>query len=164
MRITAGIFKKILLNLYYWPMFIFVTLAGFIILPLILLTITIFSGRTIDYSVRWAISIYGWTLVRIVPFFSPVRVLYSAGKLPRPSILIANHTSAIDPYLFGALLINACFVTSWPFKIPFYGPFMRLAGYIGANDGCDRISRRGAEFLNSGISLILWPEGHRSRD
>ncbi len=156
--------KKILLNIYYWPMFIVVTILGLAVLPFILLVFAVFLGRTIDHALRWGISIYGWMLVCMVPFFAPARVEYRAGKFPKPCILVANHTSAIDPYLFGALLINACFVTSWPFKIPVYGPLMRLAGYISAHEGWERISQRGTELLKSGVSLIMWPEGHRSRD
>ncbi len=145
-------------------MFIFVTVAGLFILPFFVLFLSFLKCRTFDHSLRWAITFYGWFLVRAVPFFAPVKVEYRSGKLPLPCILAANHSSALDPYLFGILFINATFITSWPFKIPVYGPLMRLAGYISAGEGWDSISRRGSQLLNSGVSLIMWPEGHRSRN
>jgi hypothetical protein len=52
---------------------------------------------------------------------APVTVESRTGKFPTQSILVPNHSSAIDPYLFGALPIENAFVTSWPFKIPVYG-------------------------------------------
>jgi len=55
-------------------------------------------------------------------------------------------------------------VTSWPFKIPVYGPLMRLAGYINIADGWEILRHLGAERLRDGASITIWPEGHRSRD
>jgi 1-acyl-sn-glycerol-3-phosphate acyltransferase len=95
---------------------------------------------------------------------APVRVESGPQKIPSPCIIVANHNSAIDPYLFGALPIENCFVTSWPFKIPVYGPLMRLAGYINIADGWEAILQIGAARLHAGASLSIWPEGHRSRD
>ena len=160
----AEIMTQLLLNIYFWPMFVMVTLLGLIILPLFLLIQTVFRRRRIDYAIRYAICVYGWVLVKLVPFFAPVQVQSPTGKLPLPAIMVANHSSAIDPYLFGALLADACFFSTWAFKIPIYGNMMRFAGYVDANEGWDMVSRKGAAMLQSGTSLIIWPEGHRSRD
>jgi 1-acyl-sn-glycerol-3-phosphate acyltransferase len=158
-----GNMKQLILNIYYWLMFIIVTLLSLILLPLFLL-VYIVLGRTVDSGVRLAISFYGWTLVKIIPFFAPVRVESQTGKVPLPAILVANHNSAIDPYLFGALLIDACFFSTWAFKIPIYGYLMRLARYVDANEGWEKVCQKSAALLQSGTSLIIWPEGHRSRD
>jgi 1-acyl-sn-glycerol-3-phosphate acyltransferase len=158
------IFKKLLFNFYYWAAFTFVTIAGLLLLPGILLVNIFFLGRPMDSALRRAIRFYGWVLVCIVPIMAPVVVENIGGKFHFPAILVANHNSAIDPYLFGAFPIENCFVTSWPFKIPVYGRFMRLAGYINSNKGWDEISKKGAALLDSGSSLTIWPEGHRSRD
>ena len=158
------ILKKLLFNIYYWSVFVVVTIIGLILLPWILLINVVFLGRPVNSALRRAIRFYGWVLVCVVPFMAPVTVESRTGKLPLPSILVANHNSAIDPYLFGALPIENAFVTSWPFKIPVYNLFMRLAGYINAGNGWDEVRRQGAELLRSGCSLTIWPEGHRSRD
>ena len=41
---------------------------------------------------------------------------------------------------------------------------MRMAGYICSEDGWPSINKQGKELLENGCSLIVWPEGHRSRD
>ncbi len=100
----------------------------------------------------------------MVPFLNPVSVDDQSMGMPSPAIFTPNHSSSIDPYLFGALNIENCFVTSWPFKIPIYKYFMKLAGYINSNDGWEKVKRQGSERLEAGSSLTIWPEGHRSRN
>ena len=41
---------------------------------------------------------------------------------------------------------------------------MHLAGYINSTNGWDHVHQEGTKLLESGCSLIIWPEGHRSRD
>ena len=156
--------KRLILTIYFWLMFFTVTSFGLLILPLFLLVYIGFLRRTVDFSVRWAICIYGWILVKVVPFLAPVKVEYRNKGFPLPAIFVPNHNSAIDPYLFGSLLTDVCFVTTWAFKIPVYSYFMRLANYIDATEGWENVYQKGAAVLRSGASLIIWPEGHRSRD
>ncbi len=156
--------KKILLNLYYWPLFSLVTLLFIALIPAIVLFEIAVLRMKPDRAARWLISLYGWTLVKIIPFFAPVRVEYRAGRPPQPCILVPNHTSSIEPYLFGALWIDAGFVTTWPFRIPVYGLMMKLAGYVNADKGWDEMRRQSEALLKKGASLIIWPEGHRSRN
>jgi 1-acyl-sn-glycerol-3-phosphate acyltransferase len=156
--------KQVIFSLYFWLMFLIVTLLGLILLPLFLLGENVLRRCPVDAALRRAISIYGWTLVRIVPFLAPVKVESRSGKLPHPALLVPNHNSAIDPYLFGTLFTDVGFVTSWAFKIPVYGFFMRLAGYINVNDGWKKVLQQAAALLQSDASVIIWPEGHRSRD
>jgi 1-acyl-sn-glycerol-3-phosphate acyltransferase len=155
---------RLLLNIYIWVSFIIITLLFFILLPVYLLFHFVFLRGPVDLAIRWAVVIYGWILVKIVPFLAPVIVESRGEKPPLPAILVANHNSAIDPYLFGALLINVSFITTWPFKIPVYGFCMRLARYIDANEGWEKVCQKSAALLRSGVSIIIWPEGHRSRD
>lgn len=156
--------KKLFFNIYYCFAFVVVSIIGIVLLPWILLVNVIFIGRSVNSALRRAIRFYGWVLVCVVPFMSPVTVESQTDRLHFPAILVANHNSAIDPYLFGALPIENVFVTTWPFKIPVYNLFMRLAGYINAGNGWDEVRRQGAELLRSGCSVTIWPEGHRSRD
>ena len=156
--------KKLLFNIYYCSAFVVVTITGIVLLPCILLVNVLFTDRSVNSALRRAIRFYGWVLVCVVPFMAPVTVESRTAKLHFPAILVANHNSAIDPYLFGALPIENVFVTSWPFKIPVYNLFMQLAGYINAGNGWDEVRRQGAELLRSGCSVTIWPEGHRSRD
>jgi 1-acyl-sn-glycerol-3-phosphate acyltransferase len=156
--------KKLLLNLYYWPMFLLVTCVAITISPLILLGNLLFFRLPVDRLIRQSIRVYGWFLIRVVPFMAPVTLDDQSGGFEGPAIFVPNHSSSIDPYLFGLLPLDNAFVTSWPFRIPFYNLFMRLAGYIDSTQGWLHVEQQGSELLARGCSLIIWPEGHRSRD
>jgi 1-acyl-sn-glycerol-3-phosphate acyltransferase len=156
--------KKILLNLYYWPMLLLVTIIGIAIAPGLLLGNMIFPRMPVARLVRLSVRIYGWILIRVVPFMAPVVLEDRSGGFPKPVIFIPNHNSSIDPYLIGILPMDHAFVTSWPFKIPLYSFFMRLAGYIDSTNGWEHVQTAGTKLLESGCSLTIWPEGHRSRD
>ncbi|WP_163335674.1 lysophospholipid acyltransferase family protein [Desulfopila sp. IMCC35008] len=156
---------KLVWNVYFWLVFIPFTLAGLVILPFLLLADMVVAGRSAASALRRAIRLYGWVLTRVVPFMAPVEVTYEGtGLLPPVSIFVANHNSAIDPYLFGAIPVENGFVTTWPFKIPVYGFFMRLAGYVDASEGWEDVLQQCKKLLEAGSSVTIWPEGHRSRD
>ncbi|MEN8134610.1 MAG: lysophospholipid acyltransferase family protein [Thermodesulfobacteriota bacterium] len=157
------ILKKIVLNMYFWPMFLLVTTIGLGLTPFILLTIQFLPGVSLDRTTRQAIRIYGWILIRVVPFMAPVVLDDRSGGFTKPVIFTPNHNSSIDPFLFAMLPLENAFVTSWPFKIPLYNFFMHLAGYINSTRGWQHVQKRGQELLKAGCSLIIWPEGHRSR-
>lgn len=156
---------KLLWNVYFWSVFLLLTLVGLIILPFVFVLIAVVRKCSPQAALRRAIRLYGWVLTRVVPFAAPVVVEYrSAGRVPSPAIFVANHNSAIDPYLFGMIPVENGFVTSWPFKIPVYNFFMRLAGYVDAREGWDVVRDKCVKLLESGCSVTIWPEGHRARD
>jgi len=155
--------KKIFLNIYFWPAFLLVTLISVVLLPLSLIINSLILNWPLDKAVRWYVRYYGFVLIKIVPFFSPVIVEDLSNGIDTPVIFVANHCSAADPYLFGIIPHDCAFVTTWPFKIPVYNIVMRLAGYIDANKGWEEIYKRASKLIAAGCSLIIWPEGHRSR-
>ena len=155
---------KVFLNIYFGFAFFVLTLIGLAVLPLIFLYNKIFLGRKLESTMRRAIRFYGWVFVHLIPFFGRAEVEYPGGIPTQPSVLVANHNSAIDPYLFGMIPIENSFVTSWPFKIPVYNFFMCLAGYANAANGWEEVCRKGKQLLASGSSVTIWPEGHRSRN
>lgn len=156
--------KKLFFNLYFWPAFCVATITGILLLPFTLLLQRLLHNRGLSASLRRAIRFYGWFLVCVVPFLKPVTIDDQTNGLPLPAIFTPNHSSSIDPYLFGALRIENCFVTSWPFKIPVYSFFMKLAGYVNSNDGWESVKNQSLRVLQSGSSITIWPEGHRSRN
>lgn len=144
-------------------MFLLVTVIGFGISPLLLLGNLLLPQPT-DRMIRRSIRVYGWFLIRVIPFMAPVQLDDRSGGFAKPAIFVPNHCSSLDPYLFGLLPLDNAFVTSWPFHIPFYNFFMHLARYIDSTRGWPHVQAEGKKLLAQGCSLIIWPEGHRSRD
>ena len=156
--------KKLLFNLYFWPLFGLITTAAVLASPLLILANRLFGPGPTDRFVRLAILAYGKVLMAAARPFVRVRVNDLRGEAAPPLIYAANHQSAVDPYLFAVLSGDNAFVTTWPFSIPLYNIFMRLAGYIDAGKGFEHVRERALGLLSRGCSLIVWPEGHRSRD
>lgn len=144
-------------------MFLLVTVIGFSISPLLLLGNLLLPQPT-DRMIRRSIRVYGWFLIRVIPFMAPAVLDDRSGGFAKPAIFVPNHCSSLDPYLFGLLPLDNAFVTSWPFHIPFYNFFMYLARYIDSTKGWPHVQEEGKKLLAQGCSLIIWPEGHRSRD
>ncbi|MDF1576869.1 MAG: lysophospholipid acyltransferase family protein [Desulfurivibrionaceae bacterium] len=136
---------------------------AFLSAPLLLIGNLMLPGHPIARTIRQGIRIYGWVLIRLVPFMAPVVLEDRSGGFEEPVIFTPNHSSSADPYLFGLVPVENAFVTSWPFHIPFYNFFMHLAGYVNSTRGWQHVQKKGRELLDSGCSLIIWPEGHRTR-
>ncbi len=156
--------KKILLNLYFWPLFALVTLLFAIGIPLFSLTVFLRPGKSIASFFRRGITKYGWAVCRLIPFMAPVQLDNQAGPLPKPVIYVANHLSSVDPYCFGVVDSEYGMFTSWPFKIPVFKWMMTWAQYVDTRRGWETINAQAHTLLADGCSLIIWPEGHRSRD
>jgi len=114
--------------------------------------------------VRKLIRIHGLIIVKYIPFMAPVTIEDRSGGFEAPVIFAANHCSSVDPYMFGMLPFENAFITSWPFKIPIFNKIMKMADYICTEDGWPSINKQGEKLLKKGCSIIVWPEGHRSRD
>ncbi|HET9594080.1 MAG TPA: lysophospholipid acyltransferase family protein [Anaeromyxobacteraceae bacterium] len=91
--------------------------------------------------------------------------------LPRgPLIFASNHESALDIWVLLARLPRGVrFVAKAElFEIPIFGAYMRLGGHV-AVDRRNHVQaveslHHAAEVVRSGTSLIVFPEGTRSRD
>lgn len=89
-------------------------------------------------------------------------------KVPR--IYLSNHQSYFDIFaLLGFLPVNFKFILKQELmRIPLFGFTMRRAGYIGVDREDARKAlkslRVAAERLENGASLVVFPEGTRSKD
>lgn len=88
----------------------------------------------------------------------------------RSYIYMSNHQSNFDiPVLLAYLPVQFRWLAKVElFSIPVFGFAMRRAGYISI-DRSDRKSailslRRAAEIIRGGVSVMIFPEGTRSRD
>lgn len=80
------------------------------------------------------------------------------------SVIIANHTSFLDILAIGMLHPKIIFlVNDWVYNSPVFGKAVQLAGFYpvskGIDNGLDHLKKK----VDEGYSLMLFPEGSRSR-
>jgi 1-acyl-sn-glycerol-3-phosphate acyltransferase len=121
-----------------------------------------------DKAARWWVWIYGraW-LALVYPVVRFRRSGFPPHGLERPSILVVNHQSFFDTFFMGGLpFFDVSFaVRAWPYKMFWFRPIMRMAGYLAVEtDSFEATRDRARDLLGRGAHLLFFPEGHRSRD
>jgi len=113
-------------------------------------------------------------LCRSIAFLSGARVRTKCapGFAPRrTSFFIVNHVNLFDPFILYCAIPQI--VRGWEleshFRIPAYGWLMGRFGNVPVPDaptpaGLKRMWRLTRESLNRGVSLVVFPEGSRTRD
>jgi 1-acyl-sn-glycerol-3-phosphate acyltransferase len=113
-------------------------------------------------------------LSRRIAFFAGVKVIVK--KAPgfdekRSSFFMVNHVNLFDPFILYCAVPQ--FVRGWEmeshFKIPVYGWLMKRFGNVPVPDvrspkELKRLWRMTQDALDGGTSLIVFPEGKRTRD
>lgn len=117
-------------------------------------------------AARLGIWYYGRAWVTLVAPVLPIE-RPRADVLAAPGLIVSNHASVFDLFCFGAQPAkNVIMVAkSWPFRLPYYGAFMRLAGYVDSQSaGWEELARAVTSALDEGVFVVVFPEGTRSRD
>lgn len=87
-----------------------------------------------------------------------------------PAVYAANHASALDiPILFGFLPVDFRIVHKRSlYLVPVIGLYLYVSGHIGIHRGSAFRARkeleRAAARVRGGLSVVVFPEGTRSRD
>ena len=165
---NISILISILKNIGFYCGFLLLNLIIFITSPPIYILLRTAKKHSSGQAIRHIIWIYGRMWIILASFFTKLHVsTKNTEDYPNPSIILVNHQSFFDAFCMGALPIyNIVFlVRSWPFRIPFYGHYMRKAQYINSESmSCEEFVREAQEKLNQGISVIIFPEGTRSNN
>ena len=88
----------------------------------------------------------------------------------KPHIFVMNHQSLLDiPAAFLALPVGVCFIAKKELSyVPFFGQAMRSVGMIFVDrsnpERAIESLRAGGELIRSGINVMAFPEGTRSKD
>lgn len=157
----------VLMNLIVYPLLVLWTLIGILCFPLGFILWKLTSGWDSGRIMRHFIWIYGrgWLLI-MRPFVRFRREGFENLKIDKPCILVVNHLSFFDTYCMGLLPLHdiTFAVRAWPFRMLWYGWFMRLAGYLDVESSeWNGILRSAADLVAKGGHLLFFPEGHRSR-
>jgi len=126
----------------------------------------------LDSQGRWQHAfarLWSWLILRTGGIRTRVEGLENLAGL-KTAIYCANHQSAMDiPILFVNLPVQFRFVAKRSlFKLPFLGWHLTRSGHIPVDRGRPKGARMSldaaAERIRAGSSVVLFPEGHRSRD
>ena len=83
----------------------------------------------------------------------------------KPAIIICNHQSQLDLMPLLSIAPKIIVLTKkWVWNNPFYGFIIRAAEFYPISDGVEKSERYIAELLGRGYSIIIFPEGTRSKD
>lgn len=110
--------------------------------------------------------ILGWGIVVTRLGVWPFIRLSVSGEEPgrKPAIYVFNHRSGSDAFLVSAMhrpMIQA--VNGWPMRLPVLGFVAKQAGYLDiTNLNYEQALAEVREHLEHGVSVIDFPEGHRS--
>jgi 1-acyl-sn-glycerol-3-phosphate acyltransferase len=129
-------------------------------------------GSLFDAEGRWqhaCTRVWAWLILRI----SGIRVRVEGLErinVRMTAIYCVNHQSAMDiPVLYTSLPVQFRFVAKRSlFNLPFMGWHMRRSGHIPVDRDRPREAmksmKRVAQEIREGKSVLLFPEGHRSRN
>jgi len=137
-----------------------------IVVPILIALAVVLDPRKNDWLQRG--------LCRRIAFFSGAKVV--AQKEPgfdqtRTCIFMVNHVNLLDPFMLYCAIPQL--VRGWEleshFKIPIYGWLMKRFGNVPVPNvrspkDLKRLWRLTQEAINSGVSLIIFPEAKRTRD
>ena len=119
-------------------------------------------------AARHLIWLYGRSCVLCIRPLTGEKIrMPGADDFPSPCIVVSNHLSMLDVFFMSALPTSDIMVVvrSWPFRLFWYAPFMRMAGYLDIESTPpERVHVEIWESLEKGGVVIFFPEGHRSRN
>jgi len=156
----------VLMNLWIYPLLVVWTVLGVVIsFPAIGLW-KLVKGWPVARIMHLGVWLYGRGCLLICrPFVRLELKDVCLERLP-PGILVLNHYSFFDTYLTSVLPAYDAHIClrSWPFRMPWYALFMRMAGYIDLESlPWDQILAKARDVAEKGRYLVVFPEGHRSR-
>jgi 1-acyl-sn-glycerol-3-phosphate acyltransferase len=168
MRLARWRPTSVLMNLWVYPLMVLWTLVGIILFLPAFAAWKLVTGWSPDRIMHHYIWIYGRVWLGVLwPFVRFRREGFAGREVRPPCICVVNHLSFLDTYFMGGLpFFDVVFmVRSWPFRMFWYAPFMRLAHYVDIESrSWDETLAACRREIASARYLLFFPEGHRSRD
>jgi 1-acyl-sn-glycerol-3-phosphate acyltransferase len=158
----------VLVNIWVPLLMIIETVIGIAIFPLLLVIWLPATRWPLGKIIRHFIWMYGRVWLWIISPFVRLKVSWSKPKQEKhPYIYVANHLSFFDIFFMSVAPVFDVIIClrSWPFKMVWYAPFMRMAQYIDVESlSWEEIVEKMSRIFDKGGSVLLFPQGHRSRN
>jgi 1-acyl-sn-glycerol-3-phosphate acyltransferase len=122
--------------------------------------------RTITH---WWLVIQACLLTKLIPIWKISVEGREKARRKIPYIIISNHQSILDILIMNCLRLKFRWISKIEnYKVPVLGWYMRMAKYIAVDRGNKEskaeMMEKSVESLRKGISIMMFPEGTRSRD
>jgi 1-acyl-sn-glycerol-3-phosphate acyltransferase len=166
-RRWTGWFGLVAINLYL-PLVTFLeTVLGILISPLLFILWRLTTPWSAGKIVRHFVYMYGrvWRWLA-APFVKIECVHLQRQAAARPCVMVVNHGSLFDIFLMSVMpdFDAVIYLRAWPFKMRWFAPFMRWAEYLDIESRpWESVEEKTRGFLERGLSIMVFPEGHRSR-
>jgi len=118
---------------------------------------------------HWLLVYQSLIFTRLMPIWKVSVEGRNKAKRNTTYVVIANHQSILDILLLNCLRYKFKWISKIEnTKVPLLGWYLRMADYITVNRGDDEskaeMLEKSYHCLKSGISIMIFPEGTRSRD
>jgi 1-acyl-sn-glycerol-3-phosphate acyltransferase len=156
----------LLFSIFYW-LFLVLTLPIFFVLAIAVWLVTVTFDRR-----RLILHLYSCFWASFYIYMNPIWKVRVTGRRKVPwresVVIVTNHASLIDILVLFALYRPYKWVSKDSnFKLPFIGWNMRLNRYVplvrGDRDSVIRMMEMCRDYLTSGSSVLIFPEGTRSK-
>jgi 1-acyl-sn-glycerol-3-phosphate acyltransferase len=124
-----------------------------------------FGKKRIKFLFHCLLSAFGRLIIYVEPTVKKRIIGRSQHTFFRANVIIANHSSFLDILLTIMLHPKLILVTNkWVWNSPLFGSVVRLADYFPATEGAEEGVERLKNIIDSGYSIVIFPEGTRSGD
>lgn len=105
----------------------------------------------------------GWAVIGVLAKIMLRKNVVAYAPVPKgPKILVANHPTVSDPFVLFTTLRERISILIYHkvFSIPLFGTYLKMAGHIPVVQGNgQKAFNRALEFLNQGVSVLVFMEG-----
>ena len=165
---TASWLTLAVMNVWVLLLTVIETVIAIAVSPLLFVIWVCVTRWPVGKIMRHFVWMYGRVWMWIVSPFVRVTLAGAESAQPgQPYIYVANHLSFFDIFILAAMPVFDVVIClrSWPFKMAWYAPFMRLAQYVDVEQlSWDAIQQEVQQHFDAGRSVLLFPQGHRSRN
>ena len=157
----------IIKSLIVWIVGIFYMIVLFPVTFLIWLVVLPFdTNRSV---VHWILNYQSLIFTSIVPAWTAGSEGREKAVKGTTYVIISNHQSILDILFINSLRYNCKWISKIENnKLPILGWYLQMAGYITVNRGDEEskveMMDKSLKNLKNGISIMIFPEGTRSRD